>query len=398
MYRPLLFLLVFTLIFNSCASGIQRDYDQTASEMEEGALPEPRSFSGSVYKKSAMPKVAGIVQFQNNLNQPQKQISQMMVYEAALHSTVNELETAVETARSIIKKKGGFIEKQSIEKNPARAEFTFRIPVELFEETLHELSRIGTVTYRSIKAKDISREFADLSQRLKNLENLRSRLQEILKKTTETKQKIRIINEISRLNKEIDSMEARKKYLAKKATFSTIQVQFTARQKLAVHTGSPIKWIRNLRPEKRTLGDDPEFTFEPPLDFLDNRENYSSFADAIYFSPDGVKLRASTIDNEPSGDLEFYERAMKYEQSRFPDGIVDLKKEDDHFYITVNRRVGYELAYYTVAIFVDGAKLHIIEAYYPREDVYKKHNVQVSRSVEHINKRSLLQRLAEVIL
>ncbi|MCB1305096.1 MAG: DUF4349 domain-containing protein, partial [Leptospiraceae bacterium] len=229
-----------------------------------------------------------------------KPTNRMVIYESSLQNTVNELEPAMQRTKLIVEKFGGYIEKQQVDQQNTVASFTLRVPVAKFADAMDELSQIGKVTSRTINARDITREFSDLSQRLQNRKQLLARLYEILKKTTETKQKIRILNEIARLNKEVESMEARASYLAKKAAFSTIQITFRAEAKTAVNQGSAIGWIRNLRPQSRSLSGRPKFDFAIPDGFLDYREAYADGnSEFVYASPDGVKIRAATIDNNP---------------------------------------------------------------------------------------------------
>ena len=322
----------------------------------------------------------------------------MVIYEAEMQSSVNEIEPAMEKTIQIIKGFQGYIEKQQIDKESTRAFLIIRVPVDRFTETLDALAKVGEVQSRSIKADDITDQFADLSQRLENRKQLLNRLYAILKKTTDTEQKIRILNEIARLNKEVESMQARKDYLAKKAAFSTIRFTLQAQAKTTVNQGSVIPWIRGLRPDRRTLNAAPAFEFPMPEGFLDYSEDYGSSGDYIYASPDGVQIRAATIDNNPKADAAYYEKALLYERGRYPEKVLSSKRSGNRVELTTPQQVGYNKAYYTIALFVDGQTLHVIEVFYPGEEVFNKQRKAVEKSIEIIEPSSGIMRFLEDLI
>ena len=326
-----------------------------------------------------------------------KQQERMVIYEAGLKNSVNEVEPALQKARSVVDNYKGYVEKQQVNKESTSAFLVIRVPVAHFTDALADLSRIGTVVHRNIKADDITRDFADLSQRLENRKQLLDRLYEILKRTKDTKQKIRILNEIARLNKEVESMQARKDYMAKKAAFSTIELSFVAAAKMSVNQGSAIPWIRGLRPDRRTLNSSPAFKFALPTGFLDYSENYSSSDDYIYASPDGVQIRAATIENNPRADASFFERALLYERGRYPEKIVGSDRNGSRVSLTTPQQVGYERAFYTVVLFVDGDVLHVIEVFYPTEEIYNKQKKVVESAIKTIQPKSFFIRMIEGI-
>ncbi|MCB1170037.1 MAG: DUF4349 domain-containing protein [Leptospiraceae bacterium] len=321
----------------------------------------------------------------------------MVIYKAGLQSTVNEIEPALQKARAISEKYGGYVEKQKVDKDDTTAYLVLRVPVKSFQDVLADLSAIGKVVKRDISADDITREFADLSQRLENRKRLLARLYDILKKTTDTRQKIRILNEIARLNKEVESMQARKDYMEKKAAFSTIEVSFRAEARTSVNQGSAIPWIRSLRPDRRTLSHAPDFTFEMPSGFLDYSDDYGDDGDYIYASPDGVQIRAATIENNPEADAAYYERALLYERGRYPEKVLSSESSANRVSLTTPQQVGYNKAFYTIVLFVDGQDLHVIEVFYPTEEIFKKQRSAVERVIKSIEPKSILDILEGIL-
>lgn len=390
--RSLKIFLILTFIFFAldCASQTGRSdtaafYDEAESDRASGMMPAAEA--------SRAKRSADLIREESKpAEEPEKQ--RMMIYEASMASTVDELESAISMVRKVVSTQKGYIEKQTIGKDPAKASFTIRVPVANFDETIRELSKIGSVTSRNISAKDITREFADLSQRLENRKKLLTRLYQILKTTKSTKQKIRILNEIARLNKEIEAMNARKEYLAKKAAYSTIVYSLNATRKVSVNQGSAIGWIRKLQPSKRTLFSEPEFEIQLPDGFLDSSDDFEdSESSSLYESPDGVQIRSATIKNNPVGNARFYKEALLYERQRYPEKIISQSQSANRIELTTPQQVGYQKAYYTIILFVETSEIHVIEVYYPDEQIFKKQKSNVESSIRTIEKESLFDRI-----
>ncbi|MCB1137334.1 MAG: DUF4349 domain-containing protein [Leptospiraceae bacterium] len=390
MIRATTLILIFSLAAGMHCSMASAMRDATTGSYEEGATESyPEQSKRSRMDKEEEDAPAGAAD-----ESPQER---MVIYKAGLHNTVNEIEPALQKARAIAEKFGGYVEKQKVDKDDTTAYLVLRVPVKSFQDVLADLSTIGKVVKRDISADDITREFADLSQRLENRKRLLARLYDILKKTTDTKQKIRILNEIARLNKEVESMQARKDYMQKKAAFSTIEVSFRAEARTSVNQGSAIPWIRSLRPDRRTLSLAPDFKFEMPSGFLDYSEDYGDDGDYIYASPDGVQIRAATIENNPEADAVYYERALLYERGRYPEKVLSSEASANRVSLTTPQQVGYNKAFYTIVLFVDGQDLHVIEVFYPTEEVFKKQRSAVERVIKTIEPKSILDILEGIL-
>lgn len=388
-----LILFISIVVFFACSSsGKSQRIDATSSDSENdeyvAAKESRRGITGGNSRKESdkrKPSASG------------KKTKRLMIYEASLQNTVKELDSAVTRTKTLIQKYQGYIEKQIIQKQPARAIFRIRVPVENFDLVVNELSQIGKVNSRNIKAQDITKAFSDLSQKLENRQRLLKRLYVILKKTKKTKQKIRILNEIARLQKQIDLMLARKKYLARKASFSTIDIQFHAVKKLVIHTGSAISWILRLEPQKRTLWNTAKFTIPLPTGFINNLESFKNRGSTLFLSPDGVKIRATTIQNDPYGNIEFYKKALLFDQKRFPDVPLVKSSNKNKFILTTPRQIGYQTSIYTLMIMVHDNDLHIVEVLYPDKKTYDKHKAAVENSLDKLEFKSIFQNLLEVI-
>ena len=83
-------------------------------------------------------------------------------------------------------------------------------------------------------------------------------------------------------------------------------------------------------------------------------------------SPDGVLFKASVIDNEPVADLAFWAEALRRRQENAGYNVISetIIKADglDGSLLELETPWGAADYTYLIAIFVDGADLHVVEA------------------------------------
>jgi len=375
--KNILYFIIMSLFLISCASG----YKDATSIGGGSAYPRSEQASDSRAKRDIQPSE------DEHEEKPSsgKEKTRMMIYEASLHTLVQRLDEALIRTEQIIEQSGGYVETKAIEKETGKASFRLRVPANMFEKTIEELSTLGKVLTKNISARDITKEFSDVARQLQNKKQLLERLYELLKKTDKVKERIKILNEISRLNQEIEAMQAQKDYLQKKASYSTIQLEITSQSLATVGTGSLIYWIQNLRPERVTLLERPKFTMPVPEGFLDNSKLWKqSGTDSVMFTPEGVKVRTHTIENDPQGDVSFYTKAIEFEQNRYQLAAISKNVSGNRIHFILPRNSGYENVYYGLSIIVVKDELHIIEVFYPSKQLYEKYQASVNQAMASI--------------
>lgn len=153
----------------------------------------------------------------------------LLVYQGALGLEVpraafaDTLEKAIDVAES----RGGFIltrSDQSVE---------LRVPNTEFRAATAELAKLGTVTRRSVSTQDVSEEFHDLGVRLKNLESVRNRLEQLLGRTTNVDEALRVGKELEAVAGQIDQIKGRMQFLKTRATYSLITITLTPKPETA---------------------------------------------------------------------------------------------------------------------------------------------------------------------
>lgn len=162
--------------------------------------------------------------------QPQAASSgRMLVWTAEMSLEVDALDRSVAELETRMTELGGYVEERG-DFGTQRRRLVFRVPSAAFETALGSLEQVGTVRSRTVKGVDVTEQYVDLDTRLSNNRALRDRLRELLAKASEVKEILLIETELSRLQAEIDSMEARLRVLSDQVQLATLTVDLYQKQ------------------------------------------------------------------------------------------------------------------------------------------------------------------------
>ena len=92
---------------------------------------------------------------------------------------------------------------------------------------MESLESVGKVTSSRVNMTDITAAYLDLDAALKNKRALRDRLRSLLSRATKIEDTLKIEKELSRVQTELDQMEARMKYMRSKVAHSTLDLSIT---------------------------------------------------------------------------------------------------------------------------------------------------------------------------
>jgi predicted nucleic acid-binding Zn-ribbon protein len=98
--------------------------------------------------------------------------------------------------------------------------------VDQFENALLRLRDLSLrVVDESAGGQDVSEEYVDLQSRLNNLESTRDRIRGFLDQAQTVDDSLRINQELSTIEDQIEQVKGRMNYLSHRAAYSTITVQ-----------------------------------------------------------------------------------------------------------------------------------------------------------------------------
>jgi len=151
-----------------------------------------------------------------------------IIYRATIVLDVKDFAATERTVAALIKTTGGFVA-QFREERPYGAQrggrWTIRVPVPQFDKFVEEAGKLGVAQSRDINSEDVSEEFVDLTARLKNKQQLESRLLELVaKRSDEIKDILALEAELSRVREEIERMQGRLRYLTDRVALTTVEL------------------------------------------------------------------------------------------------------------------------------------------------------------------------------
>lgn len=104
------------------------------------------------------------------------------------------------------------------------ARLTVRVPADKLDGLVSELSRIGTVSYRSSQSEDLTDSYVDTSARIGPMRDAVAQARALLAKATNLSQIIQLENEVTRRQADLDSLESRLATLERRTTTSDVTV------------------------------------------------------------------------------------------------------------------------------------------------------------------------------
>lgn len=144
--------------------------------------------------------------------------------------------TSVDEAASHIKQAtvdvGGVIDSENVSRGDdwTMASFTVRIPEAELDGFLDGLSGIGDVTNLDVNAQDVTLEVVDLEARIQTLEDSIARLRELQQQTDSVTDLVAVESELAARQSELESLTARRDYLANQVAMSTVYLSLSERQ------------------------------------------------------------------------------------------------------------------------------------------------------------------------
>ncbi|MNW50511.1 hypothetical protein D3C74_279640 [compost metagenome] len=130
--------------------------------------------------------------------------------------------------RNLVMLAGGYIvefsENQS--QHEQGGNFVLKVPAAGFSSFLDRLEGLKPESLqRSIQGQDVSEEYVDLESRLKVKQAMEARYLKFVEQATQTKQLVEFVNELERIQTEIEQIKGRMRYIDSNVSFSTIEIR-----------------------------------------------------------------------------------------------------------------------------------------------------------------------------
>jgi hypothetical protein len=132
---------------------------------------------------------------------------------------------AMSSATSVAARYQGFVVSTSTGGAEARrGTIVLRVPADRFEDAVNDLRGLGEVQRQRVTGEDVGQEFVDLEARLRHLDAQEQVMLGLFDEAATVADTIRIQNELSGIQLQIEEIEGRLRYLRDQTSLSTISV------------------------------------------------------------------------------------------------------------------------------------------------------------------------------
>jgi hypothetical protein len=158
----------------------------------------------------------------------------LLVRRASLDVEVRDPTQFAERARTLTERLGGFVAHSSRTGNgdpdDGQVQLVLRLPSDSLDAALDSLGALGKVRSRMVSSDDVTEQVVDLQARVTNLRASRDRLRQLVGQATAVADVVAVERELTRVQGELDALEARLEYL--RSSVSLAEITVTARPAL----------------------------------------------------------------------------------------------------------------------------------------------------------------------
>ncbi len=174
---------------------------------------------------------------------PLQNVSKKIIKEGEITFETSDLKKARIALTDSLKKLGGYVDEENEENNAdtERKEYTLkiRIPAQNFEKFLSAVSSSADrVESKSIRIKDVTTQFIDVTTRLANKKLLEDRYKGLLAKASKMSDVLEVENKLNEIRTDIETTQGQLNYLNKQIAYSSLQVTFFTRSIDAKNDGN----------------------------------------------------------------------------------------------------------------------------------------------------------------
>jgi hypothetical protein len=192
------------------------------------ATPTPGSNTGGPQPGPTAAPGDGFGDFPDNGNAIPEQ-PQLIIYNGSLDLEVADVDASVSQAEALVKGLGGHLagSRASDSGDGKSAYVTYRIPAARWSEALSGLKGLATrVANEETSSDDVTAQVVDLEARLGNLRATEAALQGIMARASTITDVLKVQDELTQVQGEIESMTAQRDLLTNQAALATLNVAF----------------------------------------------------------------------------------------------------------------------------------------------------------------------------
>lgn len=241
------FLLAAALLLAAC--GAAPSAAPAVDEFAQPAAPQSLNDSGAPAAPEAGKSAVGSLEAQSQSDMPGAEVvvqtgadaltvaqtsNRMVIKNGEARLLVEDADNAIDRALQVVGDVNGYIissrswyQTGPDGKNYKYATVTIGVPADQFETAMRRFRALALrVLDENASGQDVSDEYVDLQSQLVNLEATRDRIRKFLEDAQSVEESLRVNNELSKIEAEIEKVKGRMNYLSNRSAFSTITVTF----------------------------------------------------------------------------------------------------------------------------------------------------------------------------
>ncbi|HET7629660.1 MAG TPA: DUF4349 domain-containing protein [Bacillales bacterium] len=233
-YCILIFCFAITLVFAGCQRGENSSSSSTDSGRSKGFSGAEIATDEAADQKSAAEN--GFASRDASMNKPPGVLSvvdaeRMIIYTANLAVTVNDFDAADKQMRSLVSSYGGYVVHSFVSNSASghpTGTITVRVPQPKFTDFLGQVEKLANeVVRKNVQGQDVTKQYVDLSARLKAQQEVKTRLESFLKEADNSEDLLNIFDHLANVQQQIEQLKGQINYLQNHAALATVTVSIT---------------------------------------------------------------------------------------------------------------------------------------------------------------------------
>ncbi|USQ15135.1 DUF4349 domain-containing protein [Legionella lytica] len=157
-------------------------------------------------------------------------IRRMIIRNANITLQVTDINHALDAIMNLANTSGGYVVSSNISQNAGSTsgEISIRVPAQGLNNVLKQLKSLSTqVTQETISGEDITQQYVNLQSQLENLLKSKSQLEKIMLGATKTEDVLKVHQQLTDTQGQIDVLEGQIKYYKESVALSLISISLT---------------------------------------------------------------------------------------------------------------------------------------------------------------------------
>ncbi len=193
---------------------------------ENAARVAPAPTAAPAATRAPEPTGAVAAKTTNGQASPSQQ-TRMIIKNGEMQLLVEDTDHAIEKVTDAAVNSGGYIvsSRTDLTNGFKSARITMGVPVEQFEVVQRQLRSLASAVLSDVASgQDVSDEYVDLQSQLNNQQATSARIREFLKDAKTVEEALKVNDQLSQVESEIEKIKGRLQFLKDRAAFSTIIV------------------------------------------------------------------------------------------------------------------------------------------------------------------------------